>query len=639
MAQEGHPVLGQPNPVTVLNQPYMPPETWAKLQGPHVEGNRHDTMMKVAISLVGNRWPDSEVFRLIRTHFPYEDKTDLEINNLILHAHSKNPQPSTITNGNHAPAFLAAPPVRRAKKKVIPPLELCESFLGASTLDCGAAVESSPIPIPAFEEQPALLLSALYGADEKLNVVCKFTVNDKGKANPHGGGRSLTPAGWLDYVKEHGVPMSDAGAWVRLNPCGPGSGKDGAIMDIDVLAFRYLLVESDRLPVETQVALYLKWKLPVVAIIKSGGGSAHAWLRVDCADKPEYVALAEKILALIEPFGFDQSNKNPSRLSRLPGAVRKVKASGDGRQELLYLNPAPPPLNFEEFKLQVTPPFVSNAPMVRVVRECRERYEDLFNNRGNTGLRTGIPSFDADTGGLKRGNFVVVAAETNVGKSTLTLNIINQVLRDKKTVALFTLEMDSGEIADMLFSINYSVDRNCFNTGKFEQRELEIISSAAKEVAKLPLHIFDDPNITVDDVRTTCLKLKEEHDLALIVVDYLQLVSPPPLARDSREQQIAQIGRSLKGIAKECKVPLIAVSQLNEEGKIRESRAIAHDAHIVFLLEWNGDDLMLKVTKGRSIQKRNYPLNFTPKYCRMTEQAKFQDVPPPPSRPLHWTEK
>ncbi len=238
-------------------------------------------------------------------------------------------------------------------------------------------------------------------------------------------------------------------------------------------------------------------------------------------------------------------------------------------------------------------------------------------------MRTGLASFDRDTGGLKKGNLIVLAAETNAGKSACALNIISTALNDGKTCALFTLEMDRDEILDLLMCMNLSINRNVFNTGDFSDEDMQKIAASGGRISRLPLHIFDDSSMTCDDIEVACAKLSESHNLQLVVVDYLQLVQPPAFFKDNREQQIAHIGRSLRTLARKFKVPVIAVSQLNEDGKIRESRAVVHDAHIVFMLEWNNDELQLRIAKGRSIQKRTYPMYFDGARCKMSEQSRL----------------
>jgi regulatory protein RepA len=141
-------------------------------------------------------------------------------------------------------------------------------------------------------------------------------------------------------IRDKGVPQSEAGAWIRANPVKQhGCGMNGAPCDADVTSFRFCLLESDDLPFNLQLSLWSRLPLPIAAIIDSGGRSAHAWILLDCSTADEYQAKVNRIFALLARFGICRSNKNPSRLSRLPGAQRKIGKRGDGVQRLLYLNP------------------------------------------------------------------------------------------------------------------------------------------------------------------------------------------------------------------------------------------------------------------------------------------------------------
>lgn len=139
-----------------------------------------------------------------------------------------------------------------------------------------------------------------------------------------------------------GPPESDAGAWMRMNPVlGRGRGKGGAVTDRDVTAYRFTLLESDVLPPVLAYSIFARLPFPVFAIIDSAGRGPHAWIRLDCADAEGYGGAVEHMFGLLKKVGIDSSNTNASRLSRLPGATRKIGAVSKGEQRLIYLNPAP----------------------------------------------------------------------------------------------------------------------------------------------------------------------------------------------------------------------------------------------------------------------------------------------------------
>jgi hypothetical protein len=221
-----------------------------------------------------------------------------------------------------------------------------ENWLGGFRCDVCDLWHVSPWrPLEDWRLDPLMLFAALYGKEDYINVVTDFTIEKKDgghKANPKGAGRTLLRDDWMRWVRDHGTPKSKAGAWVRPNPVKDnGAGKRGASTDADVTSFRFCLLESDMLPVELQLSLLARLPLPVAAMVDSGGRSIHAWVMLNCLSAQEYRTKVERIYTLLARFGLCPSNKNPSRMSRLPGAQREVGKHGDGAQRLLYLNPEP----------------------------------------------------------------------------------------------------------------------------------------------------------------------------------------------------------------------------------------------------------------------------------------------------------
>jgi replicative DNA helicase len=255
------------------------------------------------------------------------------------------------------------------------------------------------------------------------------------------------------------------------------------------------------------------------------------------------------------------------------------------------------------------------------VRKAIKRYDALLTG-GESGLFTGINYLDNVSGGLKPGNYVLIGAPTGTGKTTFALNIVNHVaLVNMKTVAFFSFEMSRQQIIDMLFSLNFGVDRNHFNTGKFTKEEMDLIAFRYQEIARCPLRILDDSLAGVDDITKDCQIIMDDVELSLIVVDYVQLVRPYGY-RDSREQQVANISRALKALAGRCKCPVLVLSQLNEEGRVRESRALIHDADIALMLseaKESTDTITVEIQKGRSIPKGKFNLRFDAGLCKFIQ--------------------
>ena len=200
-------------------------------------------------------------------------------------------------------------------------------------------------PLEDWRFDSLMLLAALYGKEEYINIVRDFTLQEKEgnqKANPKGSGKTLLRDDWMRSIRDKGTPNSEAGAWIRINPVKQhGSGHNGAITDADVTSHRFCLLESDVLPVDLQLSLWAWLPLPVAAITTSGGRSIHASVMVNSQNAQDYRATVDRIYTLLARFGLCPGNKNPSRMSRLPGAQREIGKHGDGAQRLLYLNPEP----------------------------------------------------------------------------------------------------------------------------------------------------------------------------------------------------------------------------------------------------------------------------------------------------------
>lgn len=202
--------------------------------------------------------------------------------------------------------------------------------------------EASPIkPSEDFHQDGPLLVENAFEPEEGVNFVLNFKVNTRKdgvqKADPIDSGVISERNQLIRVWKIDGTPSSDAGGWLRINPV-----KDG-VSDANVTAYRMILVEFDTIPIEMQLSFFARFPAPITAILSSGGHSVHAWLRMDCQDRAEYDSAFSTLERQLSRFGMDNKNKNPARLSRLAGAVRKIGAEGDGRQRLIYLNPAPEP--------------------------------------------------------------------------------------------------------------------------------------------------------------------------------------------------------------------------------------------------------------------------------------------------------
>jgi len=196
--------------------------------------------------------------------------------------------------------------------------------------------EASPIrPPDNFHLDAICLLETVFQPGEHINVVTDYVLRDGKKAHPKGEGVTRERDDWIQHWYQKGMPVSDAGGWMRINPV------KGGITDQHVTSFRHTLLEFDRIPLDLQISIICRLPIPISCVLTSGGKSIHAWARIDATDLETYQSTVLRLRDCVVPFGVDAANKNPSRLSRLVGVTRVIGATGDGQQRLLYLNRNP----------------------------------------------------------------------------------------------------------------------------------------------------------------------------------------------------------------------------------------------------------------------------------------------------------
>jgi hypothetical protein len=232
----------------------------------------------------------------------------------------------------------AGPPMRPR----IDPATVTEKFLQGFRCSEFEVWDASPIKPPAdWRLGGAWIMPFLYWDDEFINLNRDYELGSDGKVKIKGKGEILSRNDWTARLSKEPFER-EAGAWIRMNPTrSAGTGHDGAICDVDITSRRFALLECDGVPPHLQLALFAKLPLPIAMILSSGGKSVHAWVCVDATTLDDYRSAVSKMIDLLARFGIDGKNKNVSRYSRLPGAQRKLGASGDGQQRLLYLNPDP----------------------------------------------------------------------------------------------------------------------------------------------------------------------------------------------------------------------------------------------------------------------------------------------------------
>jgi hypothetical protein len=292
------------------------------------------------MEMLGNGVPEPTVEATLSAKFPAAALK--EITDVIRWAVAHNPDPSYMEE-RAQPTFKPKPAALKPKKTQAA-RAVTEWMNGRERCREEDLFDASIVRLTQdFQGHGTQLFESLYSDAECVNLVCAYEINQHGKAHPIGCGKILPVCDWCRWFHKRGIPQTRAGAWARPNPVKEtGSGFEGAIMDEDVTAPRFLLLESDCLPFSLQLCALANFRLPIAAILTSGGASVHAWVRLDSADLEDYNESASRIFAAVSRFGFDGANKNPSRLSRLPGAERSIRPpEADGRQRLLYLNPEP----------------------------------------------------------------------------------------------------------------------------------------------------------------------------------------------------------------------------------------------------------------------------------------------------------
>ncbi len=282
------------------------------------------------------------------------------------------------------------------------------------------------------------------------------------------------------------------------------------------------------------------------------------------------------------------------------------------------------------------------VPIRQIVMNAMDQIEKASKNKGNvTGIATGFIDLDYRTAGMQPSDLVLIAARPSMGKTAFVLNIAQHVaFKQNQTVAIFSLEMSKEQLVNRLFSLESKVDAQKLRTGNLSDNDWEKLIETAGVIGKSNLIIDDTPGISISELRSKCRKYKLEHGLKMIIIDYLQLMSGSGKGSDSRQQEISDISRSLKALARELAVPVLALSQLSRAveqrpdhrpmlSDLRESGAIEQDADVVMFIY--RDDYYNKDTEKKGIaeiivaKQRNGPIG-TIELVWLPEYTKFANM-------------
>lgn len=265
------------------------------------------------------------------------------------------------------------------------------------------------------------------------------------------------------------------------------------------------------------------------------------------------------------------------------------------------------------------------VPIREVVMNAMDKIEKASHSNGNvTGIATGFIDLDYRTAGMQPSDLVLIAARPSMGKTAFVLNIAQYVaFHSGECVAIFSLEMSKEQLVNRLFAMESKVDSQHLRTGNLSDLEWEKLIESAGMIGQSKLIIDDTPGISIAEMRSKCRKFKLEMDLKMVIIDYLQLMSGSGRGNESRQQEISDISRSLKALARELQVPVIALSQLSRAveqrpdhrpmlSDLRESGAIEQDADVVMFIYrddyYNPDTEKKGIAEINIAKQRNGPI-------------------------------
>jgi len=286
------------------------------------------------------------------------------------------------------------------------------------------------------------------------------------------------------------------------------------------------------------------------------------------------------------------------------------------------------------------------VPLKDIIKNSIETIDTLYQRKANvTGVPTGFYELDIMTAGLQLSDLIIIAGRPSMGKSALVCSMAEHVgVIEKVPVAIFSLEMSKEQLVQRMLCSHAKVDAHKVRTGFLAQSDWPKLTQAAGKLSEAPMYIDDTPSITALELKAKARRLKAQYDIQLIILDYLQLMQGPA-GSENRQQEISEISRSLKALARELKVPLIAVSQLSRAvesradhrpqlSDLRESGAIEQDADVVALLlreeyysptDENRGVADLILAKQRNGPVGTIKLAFVKEYTRFENLAKREE--------------
>lgn len=289
-----------------------------------------------------------------------------------------------------------------------------------------------------------------------------------------------------------------------------------------------------------------------------------------------------------------------------------------------------------------------------VLVDAYDKIELLHNQKGEvTGIPTGFTELDKMTAGFQRNDLIIVAARPSVGKTAFSLNIAQNVAtKTDENVAIFSLEMGADQLVMRMLCAEGNIDAQRLRTGSLTSDDWAKLTMAMGSLSNAGIYIDDTPGIKVNEIRAKCRRLKQEQGLGMILIDYLQLIQGSGKSGENRQQEVSEISRTLKGIARELQVPVIALSQLSRGvesrqdkrpmmSDIRESGSIEQDADIVAFLyredyydreTENKNTIEIIIAKQRNGPVGSVELAFVKEFNKFVNlERRFEDGHAPPA--------
>lgn len=369
--------------------------------------------------------------------------------------------------------------------------------------------------------------------------------------------------------------------------------KDAVIEAMEVLRAEDFYREDNKIIYEAIFNLYNKSEPIDIITVKD---ELIALGKFEAVGGLEYLAsLPEKVPLVSNADKYTRIVEEKAILRNLIKAANDISASGYAEAEEIddIINQAEKQI----FEITQKKNQKGYTPIKDVLVETFAEIERLYNQKqAITGIPTGFADLDYKTSGLHNSDLILIAARPAMGKSAFVLNIATHAAVNANVpVAIFNLEMSKEQLVNRMLCSEAMVDSNKVRTGKIEEDDWVKLATALGPLSEAPIYIDDTPGISITEIRAKCRKLKMEKNIGLVIIDYLQLVQGSSKRNSSREQEISEISRSLKILAKEINVPVIALSQLSRAAEqrqdhrpmlsdLRESGAIEQDADIVMFL-------------------------------------------------------